>query len=159
MSMMAQRVEVLQVVEEWLAHGCAAQDALDNPDLYDGLKNFLTAPSLRSARASGFNPAQSDGADVEGLERRRKKCLDLFLRYTLRPRLHTFVHAKQTTVYDVPTSFRIDEMEPWDLVNSMDATVTSLMRTIQPDVRCHTLPCACPVLYSQLFILGLLPFC
>ncbi|KAH7098312.1 hypothetical protein BKA62DRAFT_642445 [Auriculariales sp. MPI-PUGE-AT-0066] len=128
------RIEVLTVVKDWITLGSGAQDALDNPDLWDGLKSFLSAPSQQSVRASGFMGQPSNTVELEELEQLRKETLETFLRHTLRPRLRPVKHDKQVSMPNFPPSPpRIDDLSPEDFATVLDATITSLMRTLQAD--------------------------
>lgn len=136
------RVEVLEVLQEWIQKGSGAEDALDDGQLYDAFKAF----NLELMREESFSGSQRDSTDVKvreawkHLSKVKESLAALFTTHTKRPpikRPNAELHEITGDGYsrgvnsDPPD---IDRSSPEELVNIIDAMMNAAFRNVTEEV-------------------------
>ena len=115
------KLDVLETITYWLTKGGGAQDALDDPELMEGLKTFLTPPK------------DAKNNLVEEVESAKSELLQLFYLQTSRPNLDPppSKHAVQNNSRKFgPKLPDIDNISPEDLVENLDAMANTVFRGV-----------------------------
>jgi hypothetical protein len=136
------RIEILELLQEWIQKGSGGEDALDDAQLYDTLKAFI----LELMREEGFSGPQRDSTDVKireawkSLGRTKDSLTTLFATHTKRPPIkkpNSDFHEVAGEGYsrnvnsDPPD---IDRLSPEELVNAIDAMINAAFRNVTEDV-------------------------
>jgi len=142
------RIEVLEVLQEWIQKGSGAEDALDDGQFYDAFKTF----NAELMREETFSGSQRDSTDVnireawKNLSQVKESLVALFATHTKRPpikRPNTELHEIAGDGYprglgsDPPD---IDRSSPEELVNIVDAMMNAAFRNVTDEVSvadCH----------------------
>ncbi|KAF9784053.1 hypothetical protein BJ322DRAFT_1109900 [Thelephora terrestris] len=135
------RIEILELLQEWIQKGSGGEDALDDAQLYDTLKAFI----LELMREEGFSGPQRDSTDVKireawkSLGRTKDSLTTLFATHTKRPPIkkpNSDFHEVAGEGYsrnvnsDTPD---IDRLSPEELVNAIDAMINAAFRNVTED--------------------------
>jgi hypothetical protein len=136
------RVEVLEVLQEWIQKGSGAEDALDDGQLYDAFKAF----NLELLREETVPSSPRDSTDVKVRAAWKnlslvKECLaTLFTTQTKRPPIkkpNTELHGITGDGYsrginsDPPD---IDRSSPEELVDIIDSMMNAAFRNVTEEV-------------------------
>ena len=136
------RIEVIDVLQEWIQKGSGAEDALDDGQLYDAFKAF----NSELMREETLSTSQRDSTDVKireawkNLGKVKEGLVALFTTYTKRPP----IKKPNTELHEVagdghPRSISsdppdIDRTSPEELVNIVDAIMNAAFRNVTDEV-------------------------
>lgn len=135
------RMEVLEIMGEWVAQGGGAQDALDDAGLYDAFLAFLTQPTEHKPLESAASDADSEVCQaLKALDLARKTLHMSFLSQTLRPIPRTPAAPESTPDglgaisygSDLPD---IDQLDAEELVNNLNSMASATLRNVTQEVR------------------------
>ncbi|EIW54075.1 uncharacterized protein TRAVEDRAFT_132023 [Trametes versicolor FP-101664 SS1] len=130
------RMEVLEIMGEWVAQGGGAQDALDDAGLYDAFLAFLTQPTEHKPLESAASDADSEVCQaLKALDLARKTLHMSFLSQTLRPIPRTPAAPESTPDglgaisygSDLPD---IDQLDAEELVNNLNSMASATLRNV-----------------------------
>lgn len=133
-----QKTEILEAMLEWFSKGSGADDALDDPRLYDAFKSFLLhSPSEHDPPKSHPDFQESQVQDAwASLEQTRKSVATIFLAQTSRP-----TPKKPTAVLNISdgNDFGIEppileNITATDFVKSMDAMISAAFQNVPEEV-------------------------
>lgn len=142
MASIKERIEVLEVLQEWIQRGAGAEDALDDVQLYDAFKTF----NAELLREESFPSSQRDSTDVKVKEawrtfgKAKESLVTLFATHTKRPPIkkpNTDLHEISGDVYSrgaISDPPDIDRLSPEELVSSIDAMINAAFRNVTEDV-------------------------
>lgn len=136
------RIEILEVLQEWIQKGAGAEDALDDGQLFDAFKAF-NSELMREETSSG---SQGDSTDArireawKNLSQVKESLSALFMTHTKRPPIKRPItefhelggdgHARGVNS-DPPD---IDRSTPEELVNVVDAMINAAFRNVTEEV-------------------------
>lgn len=142
MTSVKDRIEILEVLQEWIQRGSGGEDALDDAQLYDTFKAF----NLEMMREEGISSSQRDSTDVKireawkSLSRTKDSLTALFATHTKRPPIkkpNAEFHEVAGEGYSRNLSSDppdIDRLSPEELVNAIDAMINAAFRSVTEDV-------------------------
>ena len=129
------RLEVFSTIHEWIDQGGGAQDALDDPQLFDALKRFLVTTAV--AKIPQSTDFEDRPAWIE-LENARQGTLSVFMLQTRRPKLQTSSGRDSTLALTAHNFGRqppsIDSIDPETLVDNLDALAATALRFVTHEV-------------------------
>lgn len=139
------RSEVLETIKEWLTLGGGAQDVLDDPQLFIGIRSFLDNHSDHVVcEASNFEDANVRQAWATLTELRRSLSSS-FISQTMRPLTTRSPPARRRSVNDAGVRTRnlsireppdIDRIEPEDFVDNLDSMACAAFSNVTEEARC-----------------------
>lgn len=133
-----QKTEILDAMMEWFSKGSGADDALDDPRLYDAFKSFLLhSPSEHDPPRSHPDFQESQVQDAWGsLEQTRKSVATVFLAQTSRP-----TPKKPAAVLNISDSSDfgieppvLESITATDFVKNVDAMVSAAFQNMPHEV-------------------------
>ena len=136
------RVEVLEVLQEWILKGSGAEDALDDGQLYDTFKVF----NSELMREESFSSSQRDSTDAKirgawkNLTQAKESLIALFTTHTKRPLIkkpNTEFHEIAGEGYSRNASSEppdIDRLSPEELVDVIDAMINAAFKKVTEQV-------------------------
>ena len=136
------RVEILEVLQEWIQKGSGAEDALDDGQLYDAFKTF----NSELMREEPLSSSQRDSTDVKireawkNLNQVKESLVALFTTRTKRPPIkkpnkefsEICGEGYSWSVNSDPPD--IDRLTPEELVNIIDAMMNAAFRNVTEEV-------------------------
>lgn len=135
-----ERVEVLEVLQEWIQRGSGGEDALDDSQFYDTFKAF----NSELTREVPFSSSPRDSMDVKikeawkALTQAKESLTALFTAHTKRPPIkkpcrefHDISGEGRSPNSDLPD---IDRLSPEELVNVIDAMINAAFRNVTEEV-------------------------
>ena len=143
LSLIKERTEVIEALQEWIQKGSGAEDVLDDGQLYDTFKSF----NSDLMREEGPPSSQRDSTDVkirgawEDLGRAKENLIALFATHIKRPPIKrpiggpyevTGERFERGISTDPPD---IDRLSPEELVNAIDGMINAAFRNVTEEVR------------------------
>jgi GTPase-activating protein BEM2 len=139
------RSEVLKTTKEWLTLGGGAQDVLDDPQLFNGIRSFLDNHSDHVVyEASNFEDANVQEAWAS-LAEVKHSLNSLFVSQTMRPLTTRGPPIRRSSVSGAGARSRnlstreppdVDRIEPEDFVDNLDGMACAAFSNVTEEVRC-----------------------
>jgi hypothetical protein len=137
------RSEVLQTIKEWLTLGGGAQDVLDDPQLFNGIRSFLDNHSDHVVyEASNFEDVNVRQAWAN-LTEVKSSLLSSFISQTMRPLTTRAPPIRRSSVNGAARSRNlstreppdVDRIEPEDFVDNLDSMACAAFSNVTEEVR------------------------
>lgn len=138
--MAQQRTELLDAMHEWFHRGSGAEDALDDPRLYDAFKSFLQESPSDHELPKSYTEFQDPHVQEAwtSLEQTRKALTTTFLAQTARP------SSKPSPGLDLsadsqsfgPNPPNLDHITPSEFVENVDSMLAAAFQNVTAEVCC-----------------------
>jgi hypothetical protein len=138
------RSEVLQTIKEWLTLGGGAQDVLDDPQLFNGIRSFLDNHSDHVVyEASNFEDVNVRQAWAN-LTEVKSSLLSSFISQTMRPLTTRPPPIRRSSVNGAGARSRnlstreppdVDRIEAEDFVDNLDSMACAAFSNVTEEVR------------------------